>query len=250
MTETNRQQYDRHASAYHAKRLDPVRGFYNDRIEQPMMARLLKGEARGKRVLEIGCGSGLLTRKLIRMGGIVTGLDNSAGMIEIARGEIPQGRFVKADMRKLPFPSRSFDLVVSSLAFHYVRDLAKIMGECSRVIAPGRKLVFSMHHPLASYALLTPSGRKGKNARKSYFELQPYRWRMLPGMKLISHHQTFESIFASLTKQNFNIEELREAKPSKSSRRINPAAYDETSRYPTFVGIKAVRSVRTGKRTQ
>ena len=58
------------------------------------------------RVLDIGCGTGFMTRHLK---GEVVGLDQSAAMLEIARARVPEATFVQGDALKLPFPDGAFD---------------------------------------------------------------------------------------------------------------------------------------------
>lgn len=236
MTST-RKQYDRFASAYHQKRADTSRSFYNNQVELPMMLRLLRGHVRGRTVLELGCGSGLLTRKLVRMGGKVTGVDNSASMLAIAEREVAGVTFENADIRRLALGARQYDLIVSSLTFHYVKDLGPLFKACSRYLKRGGRLIFSLHHPIASARLMERSTRKS-----GYFAAgAPYRWQMLPGMQLVSYHQTFASIVLGLAKAGFVVEQVSEGKPSPSSRRVNPQAYAETAQTPPFLGIKAVK---------
>ena len=236
MTST-RKQYDRFASAYHQKRADAPRSFYNSQVELPMMQMLLRGHVRGRTILELGCGSGLLTRRLVRMGGKVTGVDNSSSMMAIAQQEVAGATFLKADIRRLKLKATKYDLIVSSLTFHYIKDLGPLFTACSRYLKRGGRLIFSLHHPIASARLMERSTR-----RSGYFAAgAPYRWQMLPGMQLVSYHQTFESIVHGLAKAGFVVEQVSEGKPSPFSRRVNPQAYAETAQNPPFLGIKAIK---------
>lgn len=240
----NRRQYDQFASAYHAKRQDKQRSFYNDHLEQPMMAKLLRDRVRSKKVLDLGCGSGLFTSKLKKWGADVAGVDFSQGMLEIARTQQPDIKFFKANLTRLPFPSGSFDIVASSLVLHYLKNPKTVCKEVWRVLKPCGYFVFSMHHPFSSFSLLGQTLTEGKAdqlAGANYFQHEPYRWRMLPGMELVSYHQTFETIASAVTKSGFLIESLLEAKPAKRTRPIDPKSYDESSRYPTFVAIRALK---------
>jgi demethylmenaquinone methyltransferase/2-methoxy-6-polyprenyl-1,4-benzoquinol methylase len=57
------------------------------------------------RVLDVGCGTGFMTRHLK---GEVVGLDQSAAMLRIARGRVPEASFVRGDALSLPFPNGAF----------------------------------------------------------------------------------------------------------------------------------------------
>ena len=107
-----------------------------------------------RRVLEVGCGPGHLTIRLARDHGIeATGLDLDPAMIERARANAErdvvraEGRpsFVVGDVASLPFPDRSFDLVVSTLSMHHWADPSAGLTEIHRVLRPGgRALIWDL----------------------------------------------------------------------------------------------------------
>jgi ubiquinone/menaquinone biosynthesis C-methylase UbiE len=124
---------------------------YNRRIVS------LLGLHKGDRVLDLGCGTGMLTRMIAdqldaKSGGVAIGIDAAAKMIEVAgnkRGNTVC-RFEVAAAEDLPYEAGSFDAVVSSLFFHHVDlDLkAKALAEAWRVLRPLGKLVIAdMHTP-------------------------------------------------------------------------------------------------------
>ena len=107
----------------------------------------------GSRILEVGCGPGLLSVQLAREHGLeVTGLDLDPAMIERARAnatasgfdhEAPSPAFVVGDVAALPFPDRSFDLVVSTLSMHHWTDPTAGLAEIGRVLrGGGRALIW------------------------------------------------------------------------------------------------------------
>lgn len=109
----------------------------------------LAGEVAGRRILDVGCGSGPLAADLIARGATLTGVDGSPAMIELARrrlgAEVP---LLVADLAQpLPLPDGGFDDVVASLVLHYLRDWAAPLAELHRVLRPGGKLLMSVNHP-------------------------------------------------------------------------------------------------------
>ena len=67
-------------------------------------------------VLDLGCGAGVpVSRDLIARGFEVTGVDTSAQQLERARCNLPQARFIRADMTTIEFPAFAFDAVTAIL---------------------------------------------------------------------------------------------------------------------------------------
>ena len=110
-------------------------------------------DATGLRVLDLGCGAGQLSLHLAEAGAAeVIGIDVSDRMLEIARTENahPRITYLREPMETAAFPPDRFDLVVSSLAFHYVQDYTGLVERIGRWLAPGGVLVFSTEHPIVT----------------------------------------------------------------------------------------------------
>lgn len=139
--------YDGFAEAYAASNESNLINAY---YERPAMLALA-GEVAGRRVLDAGCGSGPLLAALRDRGAIVTGIDKSAAMVQLARQRLGDG----ADLRvaelggPLPFPDDAFDDVTASLVLHYLEDWGAALGELRRVLKPGGRLIASVNHPFA-----------------------------------------------------------------------------------------------------
>lgn len=95
---------------------------------------------RGERILDIGCGSGQLTGAIADSGARVTGLDNSASMIDTARREYPDLSFVLADAKEFSF-DEPFDAVFSNAALHWVKPPEKVIECVAKCLRPGGRFV-------------------------------------------------------------------------------------------------------------
>jgi ubiquinone/menaquinone biosynthesis C-methylase UbiE len=86
------------------------------------------------RTLDVACGTGFLTQHL---GGEITGLDQSASMLELARAKVPEGRFVQGDALELPFADDSFERVLTSFFYGHLEedDREAFLREARRVAA-------------------------------------------------------------------------------------------------------------------
>jgi ubiquinone/menaquinone biosynthesis methyltransferase len=102
----------------------------------------LAAPLRGRRVLDLACGTGDLAFAAAADGGDVTGLDLTPRMIELARGKAPAGvRFLVGDMMALPFCDASFDVVTTGYGLRNVPVLETSIAEIYRVLAPGGLLL-------------------------------------------------------------------------------------------------------------
>jgi len=97
----------------------------------------------GARVLEIGCGTGVIAREVARYPGVswVLGLDNCGRLIERARAADPGGRYDCADVRELPLPDACVDVVIAHTLFSHLPQPKQALAEAARVLAPGGQLV-------------------------------------------------------------------------------------------------------------
>ena len=101
----------------------------------------------GQRVLDVGCGTGVLTRELALRtgpGGAVTGLDSSPRMLAIAQRLSPALEWREGFAEVLPFPDGSFDAVVSQFGLMFFPDPAQALREMMRVLKPGGRLAVAV----------------------------------------------------------------------------------------------------------
>ncbi|MGH4028966.1 methyltransferase domain-containing protein [Actinomycetota bacterium Odt1-20B] len=90
-------------------------------------------------LLDVACGTGLVTRRLARGGLAVTGVDATERMARMAAGRLP-GAVVIGDSRQLPFRDGSFDAVCAVWLLHLLsgaEETGTVVGECARVLRPG-----------------------------------------------------------------------------------------------------------------
>jgi len=140
--------YDSFAEAYAASN---EKNLINAYYERPAMLALA-GDVAGRRILDVGCGSGPLFAALRDRGAIVTGIDQSTGMLELARRRLGDDADLQvAELGSpLPFPSDTFDDVTASLVLHYLEDWGPALAELRRVLKPGGRLIVSVDHPFVT----------------------------------------------------------------------------------------------------
>lgn len=102
-----------------------------------------------ERILDVACGTGSLLRMLhdAEPKALLTGVDVAADMLTIAQSKLPAQSvvFSRMDASSLKFPNRSYDKVVSTLAFHHFPTASKrrALGEIRRVLKPGGRFVLA-----------------------------------------------------------------------------------------------------------
>ena len=106
------------------------------------------GDLKGKRILELGCGTGWLTVILCKLGAIVDGIDISGELVKIAGSRVRvngienQATFHVMSANRLEFPDETFDCVYGLSLLHHV-DIKECMPEVRRVLKKGGKAVFT-----------------------------------------------------------------------------------------------------------
>jgi SAM-dependent methyltransferase len=108
----------------------------------PFADRLLElaPPRRGDRVLDVACGTGIVTRKAVPHGAQAVGVDLNGPMIEVARAIEPSIEWIVADACELPLPDDSFDLVLCQAGLQFFSDKATAVAEMRRVLAPQGRL--------------------------------------------------------------------------------------------------------------
>lgn len=148
-----------------------------------------------------------------------------------------------ADLETIDWPQASFELVFSSLAFHYVRDFASLAGRIFQSLTPGGHLVFTIEHPIYMAA---PGADwvGGKENDRSW----PVRRFADEGERrtdwftkgVVKYHRTLGTTLNTLIGVGFMLRRLDEWAPSPDQVRATPGLAEERDR-PTFAMIAVQR---------
>ena len=124
---------------------------------RPWAERLVKvaGAAEGERVLDVGCGTGIVARSIVPFTGEqghVVGVDLNEAMLETARREAshlsPEIEWRHEDARELSFRDDRFDLVLSQQVLQFVEDPPQLLAEIRRVLRPGGRTGLNVLRPI------------------------------------------------------------------------------------------------------
>jgi ubiquinone/menaquinone biosynthesis C-methylase UbiE len=123
-----------------AARYDETRGGVpRARAAAEAVLELLPADTR--RLLDLGCGTGLVTAHITRPGLTRYGVDPAGAMARVAAGRLPHSAVVVGDGRALPYTNGAFDAVTIVWILHLLDDVPAVIAEAARVLRPGGILV-------------------------------------------------------------------------------------------------------------
>lgn len=199
---------------------------------------------KGKNVLDLGCGYGWHCKYAVDNGaGFVLGTDISHRMLEIAEQKNNDKRikYQCTAMEDLTFSADSFDVVLSSLAFHYIKDFEPLVKRIFSWLKQGGEFVFSVEHPVfTSYG--TQDWYYDKDGKILHFPVDNYyyegeREAIFLGEKVTKYHRTLTTYLETLLKNGFALQHIVEPKPPEEMMDI-PGMKDEMRR-PMMLLISA-----------
>jgi SAM-dependent methyltransferase len=220
----------------------------NDVLEQPALWSMLPKSLAGLRVLDLGCGFGDFARKARNAGaGSVVGVDISERMLAGARAQTndPRVTYRRMAIEELALEPGGFDLVVSSLALHYVADYVGALARIAVVLSAGGRLVFSVEHPMCT-ALPQQSWVRDGDGRPLHWPVDEYRtegprhtsWFI---DDVVKHHRTIETYVNGLIAAGFSLVSLCEPEPVAAEVAVHIPGLDLARRRPPFLLIAADR---------
>ena len=101
----------------------------------------------GERVLDVACGTGNAALVAHDAGAIVTGIDGSRRLLDVARRRVPGAEFVQGDAAQLPFDDGRFDAAVSVFGVIFARPAEQAAAEIARVVRPQGRVVITTWPP-------------------------------------------------------------------------------------------------------
>ena len=183
-----------------------------------------------KRVLDLGCGYGWHCIYAMENGASsVVGVDISHKMLEVAKGKthFPQIEYECCAIEDVDFPEESFDVILSSLAFHYVADYENLIKKIYRMLKAGGNLVFTVEHPVFT-AHGTQDWYYNEKGEILHFPVTKY-------------HRTLTTYLNTLLSNSFIINQIVEPQPPENMMDI-PGMADEMRR-PMMLIVSAKKKM-------
>ena len=203
---------------YQKLRSNPIS--LNEIVEKPTMLGLLP-DLQGKRLLDLGCGTGEhLALYLQRGAQFVAGIDLSAAMLQQAAKNLlnfgPLFLLQQLPMERLSeLEASDFDVITSSFAFHYIENFPALLQSIKAKLKPNGTLIFSQEHPIVTCFQGGERWEKDEQKQQVAYRLNFYRdegerqrnWFKQP---FKTYHRTFATIINDLLAAGFQIEQIAE----------------------------------------
>ena len=217
----------------------------NNLFEIPALFSMMP-DLKGKRVLDLGCGFGEHCKLFVDYGAEkVVGIDISNKMLEIAKKENsdPKIVYINMPMEDIAQLTESFDVVISSLALHYVDDFVGVVKSIYSLLDANGVFIFSQEHPLVTCHSGGSRWTRDENGEKKHVNLANYgiegervaKW-FVDNVKV--YHRTFSNIINTLLEAGFSIEHMIEPLPTQELLESYPD-YKDLLHKPDFLLLKA-----------
>lgn len=220
----------------------------NALLEQPAMEKLLP-DLKDKTVLDLGCGYGHNCLEFVNKGAkSVVGIDISEKMLDIARKENSHEKitYLNMSMTDIDTLDEKFDVIYSSLAFHYIEDFKEFCEKMYAQLNEGGVLLFSQEHPIST-ATVDGKGHynRDENGKRVSYTMSNYNQMGKRHIKwliddVIKYHRTFGSIITSLAQAGFVIDTVCEPLPEDWAIEKYPDIVKEYIK-PCFLIVKAIK---------
>lgn len=138
MEKTTAQKFDKVSKIYDSP-LFQLYYFFAHRASIKFLNNCLKNNAD---FLDVACGTGIFINKIKKLYPKIRpfGIDNSEGMVALAKKRLNLGTLYVASAEKIPFTDNTFDIITIIDAFYYFQDKEAVLKECYRVLKPGGNL--------------------------------------------------------------------------------------------------------------
>ncbi len=214
----------------------------------PLAAAELAG---ARRVLDVGCGEGQITRLAAALDGVevAVGVDPTWNQIRVAGERDRATGFARAVADRLPFPDGAFDAAVACLVFEHIDAFSESIAEVARVLEPGGRFCFFLNHPL----LQTPNSGwiddQVLDPPEQYWRIGPYLpedvtiEEVEPGVHIRFVHRPLSRYVNTLASHGLLVERMEEPAPPAGFL-LRAPEYVEAATIPRLLYLRTRKQAR------
>jgi Methylase involved in ubiquinone/menaquinone biosynthesis len=146
-------------------------------------------------------------------------------------------------LEEVKFPDNSFDVILSSLVFHYIEDYERLIQKLFKMLKPNGHLIFTVEHPVFT-AYGSQDWYYDENGEILHFPVDRYfyegnREAIFLGEKMTKYHRTMTTYIDTLLQNGFNIKRMVEPKPPKNL--LEQEGMLDEMRRPMMLIISAIK---------
>ncbi len=209
------------------------------------VVKSLLPDLRNKSVLDLGCGFGWYCRfAREQQASSVVGVDLSEKMLEDARKQThdPAISYLHMPIEDIEFPNDQFDVVFSSLAFHYIQSFEGICKKVHECLKPGGMFIFSVEHPIFTSRqeqdwYIDDQGNR-LHWPVDHYQKEGLRQTPFLSEHVIKYHRTISTYVNDVIGAGFELKAVKEPTPPGEMLTGEPLLNDENRR-PMFFIISA-----------
>jgi 2-polyprenyl-3-methyl-5-hydroxy-6-metoxy-1,4-benzoquinol methylase len=218
---------------------------YNDFVEQPAIKSEISN-LNGKIILDLGCGTGQFAKFCIENGASrVLGIDISRNMIDQANKENKHEKidYICISIEDLELQNQKFDIIISSLAVHYIEDYSTLIKKVSGLLKKNGEFIFSTEHPIVTARKEMNNWFKDNEGNRLHWAFDNYQeegkreqhW-YIDGV--IKYHRTISTLINTLINNGLVLEKIIEPQSIPTGLEQMPKLINEKRR-PSFIVIKS-----------
>lgn len=199
-----------------------------------------------KAVLDLGCGYGWHCNYAVEQGAqSVVGIDQSKKMLEVAKEKFNSSKisYIQSSIEDIDFQKNSFDVVISSLALHYVKDYDRLIQKISEMVKVGGQIIFTVEHPTFT-AYGSQDWYYNEEGKILHFPVDNYyvegkREAVFLGTTMTKYHRTLTTYLDTLVQHGFQIDRVLELEPAE--KRLADGSLNNEMRRPMMLIISAFK---------
>lgn len=200
----------------------------------------------GKRMLDLGCGFGWHCQYAVEQGAaFALGIDISENMLNEAKqkNNSPLIEYKCLAVEDFDYPVAAFDVVISSLTFHYLESFSEICRQVNQCLTRGGSFVFSVEHPIFT-AYGSQSWYYDENGNRLHWPVDRYfsegeRKALFLEVEITKYHKTLTTYVNTLIQNGFEITALVEPEPDETM--LDIPGMKEELRRPMMLLVSAVK---------